>query len=366
MSDTRAILPVNDKPPITVYKNYAYPLCILCADNSESDWLNLHFGNLYLMRSKTNYIWLDFLEPNDGFGAVLDYERTTLEELEGQDVMKLIRSTINENKYVTLFLDEFYMDHTALAGKTHHISEFFIYGYDDEKRELYTIGFNSAEMFGQLTYSYDSVIKAHDSLMIDREKFGELPVWVLWYAFSKIKRIHRDVKLNAIDIILNELEEYRSSAVMTNKLRDEIIKGRGSVAVYGANCQKEVIKSLYDMIDGGFETDYRHVHLIYEHKKIVLSKMHYVADTLKLDLYDIISRYQNVLKKMEIAKVFYLKAIIADLDADLYDQLKDEKIIRKIIKSIEAVSETEPALLKEFIDAVKNASVSNISLQSGN
>ena len=188
MHDSCIILPVTDKPPITVYKNYSYPLCIISTDASESNWLCNHFGNIYLMRNRHDYIWLDFLEPNDGFDSALEFERINLNELEGIDIISLIQNTLNEKKYVTLFLDEYYMDKTALAGKKHHLAEFFIYGYDDEKRIFYTVGFNSSEFFGQLTYSYNAVIKAHDSFVNDREKFGELPVWVIWYIMSPLSR----------------------------------------------------------------------------------------------------------------------------------------------------------------------------------
>lgn len=354
MHDSCIILPVTDKPPITVYKNYSYPLCIISTDASESNWLCNHFGNIYLMRNRHDYIWLDFLEPNDGFDSALEFERINLNELEGIDIISLIQNTLNEKKYVTLFLDEYYMDKTALAGKKHHLAEFFIYGYDDEKRIFYTVGFNSSEFFGQLTYSYNAVIKAHDSFVNDREKFGELPVWVIWYAFSKIKKKENIKENSDIKTILCELEEYASSTEMNQKLRSEIIEGRGNIAVYGADCQNEIIKSLYEMLNNDkFYTDYRHVHLLYEHKKIVLEKMRYIENVTKADVSEIIDRYKSVMKKTELAKVFFLKAIMSDNETDLYDQLKNKPIISKIIKFLEDVSNNEPAILLDFISKVK-------------
>ena len=351
MPDSCIILPVNDKPPITVYKNYSFPLCIISADVSESDWLCNHFGNVYLMRERDGYIWLDFLEPNDGFDSALEFERINLNELEGMDVIKLIKDTLSEKKYVTLFLDEYYMDKTALAGKHHHLAEFFIYGYDDEKRIFYTVGFNSSEFFGQLTYSYDSVIKAHDSFINEREKFGKLPVWVVWYAFSKIKKKENITEELDVNNILRELEEYASSANMKKKLRSEIIEGRGDVAVYGAACQKEIINSLYEMMNNDkFYTDYRHVHLLYEHKKIVLYKMKYIEKNTNADVSAIIYRYNSVMKKIELAKVFYLKAIMSDNDSDLYDKLKNKSIISKIIKFLEDVSNNETDSVKKSLN----------------
>ena len=107
--------------------------------------------------------------------------------------------------------------------------------------------------------------------MNDREKFGKLPVWVIWYAFSKIKKKENITEVLDVNNILCELEEYALSADMKKMLCSEIIEGRGDVAVYGAACQKEIINSLYEMLNNDkFYTDYRHVHLLYEHKKTCL------------------------------------------------------------------------------------------------
>ena len=354
MSITNNILPVIDKPPITVYRNYSYPLCIICADKLGNDWLYNHFSNIYLMRNKNNYIWLDFLEPNNGFGALLDYEYIKLDDINNFDIKTLIKDTINDNKYVTLFLDGYYLNNTAITGKKHSISEYFIYGYNDEKETFYAVGFNSLEFFGKLTYSYDEVIKAHNSLIHDREKFGELPVWVLWYAFSKIKKKNNGAEQVNTDNLIKNIEEYASATVMKDKLRTEIIEGRGESAVYGANCQKEIIKSLYAMMDNGdYFTDYRHIHLLYEHKKILFAKMKYIAIEKNLDVSEIIDRYKLVMKKIELAKIFYLKAIISEPDAFLYDKLKDTHMISKIIHFLEDVLDIESEVLRDYLTAIK-------------
>lgn len=245
------------------------------------------------------------------------------------------------------------MDKTALAGKRHHLAEFFIYGYDDDKRIFYTIGFNSNEFFGSLTYSYDSVIKANDSFMNDREK---LPVWVIWYAFSKIREKDNITEKANVNDIICSLEEYASSVQMKEKLRSEIVEGRGDIAVYGADCQKEIVKSLRLMLENDeFYTDYRHVHLLYEHNKIVLDKMYYIQNVAKANVSEIIDKYKVIMKKSELAKAFYLKAIMSDNDSDLYDKLKNKSIISKIIKFMEDVFNNETGILQEFVYSIKKS-----------
>lgn len=143
---------------------------------------------------------------------------------------------------------------------------------------------------------------------------------------------------------------------MKEKLRSEIVEGRGDIAVYGADCQKEIVKSLHLMLENGeFYTDYRHIHLLYEHKKIVLNKMYYIQNVTKANVSEIIDEYKVIMKKSELAKVLYLKAIISDNDSDLYDKLKNKSIISKIIKFLEGVSNNETDILQEFVCSVKRS-----------
>lgn len=55
-----------------------------------------------------------------------------------------------------------------------------------------------------------------------------------------------------------------------------------------------------------------------------------------------------------MAKLLYLKAIIADKDAGLYDCLKDKDIILEIIKILEEISFTEHEILERFIIDANN------------
>jgi hypothetical protein len=59
------------------------------------------------------------------------------------------------------------------------------------------------------------------------------------------------------------------------------------------------------------------------------------------------------MKKIELAKVFYLKAIMSDNESELYDKLKNKSIISKIIKFLEDASNNEAGILQDFICNVK-------------
>lgn len=194
----RKILPIITNPPVTVYKNYAYPLCIIYAEEWWENWSCNHFSNVYLMKNKNNYVWFDFLESNEWAEGVLEIEHIKLEELEEIDINTLICDAIDKNQYVSIFLDEFFMKNSNQVGREHIPGEFFIYGYDKEKECFYMVGFNSSSIFGELIYSYDEVKEAFNSLRYHRERFSTIPTWVLWYTVSKMSE--KDYICNTIDV----------------------------------------------------------------------------------------------------------------------------------------------------------------------
>lgn len=104
MNDKIVQLPVSNDVPIKIYKNYAYPLSIICSDKLNDKWFYEHFLNIYLMRNKRNYIWLDFLEPENCFKELLNVSHIELSELFKYDIIELIKQTLSKGEYVTTFL----------------------------------------------------------------------------------------------------------------------------------------------------------------------------------------------------------------------------------------------------------------------
>lgn len=337
---------------MTVYRNYAFPLSILSANGFVNDWILHHFINLYLMRGEGSYIWFDFLEQNDFCSDKLSYSYIDIDNIARHDIIELIKSTLISNKYVILFLDEYYIESTINVNKEHAFEESLIYGFDDEKKVFFSLGFNDRWLFGKMQYSYDEVINAHNSLI--KHKAEELPVYVKWYTFTKIELINGVSEEDHLKEIIFEITNYNNSTEQVKKLRSETITERGEKAVYGIKCYEEIVKSLYIMLDSIIQTDYRHIHLLFEHKKLMIDKLSYISDKLKLDEKKYVDEYNLVLKKVQLAKLLYLKAIIADKDAGLYDCLKDKDIILEIIKILEEISFTEHEILERFIIDANN------------
>jgi hypothetical protein len=250
-------------------------------------------------------------------------------------------------------LDQSLISKVASERNYHKAAEFFIYGFDDNVEKFYSIGFNSQEVFCKIEFNYNEVRTAHDTLINKKELFGEIPVWVDWYVFSYIEPLNQNKIEVQVESTITTFENYLNSIEMTSKLRPEIIEGRGDKAIYGFDTQKEIIKSMSSLLEGNFYTDYRHIHILYEHKKLLISKMNHTADFLNIDINKILSEYTQVLKNFQVARVLYLKGIITDNSRSIYDMLSDVRAINRIIKLLENSLLIEQECLAEFVIIVK-------------
>lgn len=348
-------LKINENVPVAVYKNYSFPLSVICTDINADKWLNNHFLNVYLMYEDDGYIWYDFLEREKFFSDNLEQKFIKLNEICNYNIIDLIEQCITDDNYVTIFLDEYYIEDTYYYGKEHIASEFFIYGFDNEIRVFKGFCFNKNNILTLVDYTYDELQKAHHSLMVGREKFKDLPIWVYWYAFSRIsKKCNISDKCNTNDII-NNIRDYNESVNKADILRSEIIEEHGTNAIYGANTMQELLKAFYSLLDNKTYIDYRHIHLLYEHKRLMLDRLQYLCN-----YYDrcseIAEEYSSIVKNMEICRMYYLKGVMTADPQSLYSQLKNEKVIKKIIATLEKTIINEKNILNRFVDnIIKNS-----------
>lgn len=342
-------LKIDENIPITVYKNYSFPLAVIYTDINADKWMNGHFLNVYLMCGSDGYIWYDFLERGDFFADILEQEFIKLDEICKYDIIDLIEQCISDDKYVTLFLDEYYVEDTYNYRRNHIVSEFFIYGFNHETRIFKGFNFNKQNVLTLVEYTYDELKMAHHSLFMGYEEFRTLPIWVHWYAFSSIRKKNNISDSYDINYIIGDLRDYNESKNKIDCLRSEIIEERGAEAVYGASTMKVLLEAFYHLLENKCYIDYRHIHLMYEHKRLMLDRMRYLSGIFD-GCDEITTKYADIVKRTEICRMYYLKGIMTADPQSLYSQLKNDKVVKKIIGILESIIIDEKCILDEFID----------------
>ena len=112
-------LPIRLQKDITVYTNYALPLCIIKSTENYDKSILTHFDNIYLMRDKKNYLWMDFLERDGYFiGDFFNVEYLNLKKaFELPDIFSFISDTLLSNKYLIVLLNGYFMENSSTFKK---------------------------------------------------------------------------------------------------------------------------------------------------------------------------------------------------------------------------------------------------------
>ena len=80
-----------------------------------------------------------------------------------------VKKNINNGYYTYLLIDEYYISEKAAYRKYHFVHDLLVYGYDDEKRNIFTVGYNNCGKYKPYTITYEELNKAAKSaVLLDR------------------------------------------------------------------------------------------------------------------------------------------------------------------------------------------------------
>ncbi|WP_148265086.1 hypothetical protein [Clostridium sp. BNL1100] len=351
-SSSNKELNVKLQKEITTYLNYSLPLCAILWDRKKENWAYEHFTQLYCMKDKSGYLWLDYLEellfPQD----VSNYIFIPSDDLKNvNDIIFFIKEKVSLGNCLMIFLDKYYISNSRNYLKKHDIFQAFIYGYDDVSNELLGIGFLDNNTFDYLRYSYSDVLEAYTSC---RNEYESSPLWVRLYAcvLIKVKNLGEEHKCNFTKII-SDMKNYVSSIGCESDLRYEIKICRGTNATYGINVINEVIDHLKRLLDDTWTIDYRQIHLLYEHKRLMKKRIEFLGQIYGFKdekFCKSLSIYTSIEKSFETAKAIYMKSILAQTNyKSIYGCLKDTDTIKKIISIYENEIPREGEILNYII-----------------
>lgn len=346
-------LPIVLQDKVTTYLNFTLPLCTLKVNDYE--WFTEHFSNIYSMRGSDNYLWLDYHEdlyfPKD----ILEYKFTELNEaLNVKNWNEYIIDEINAKKYCIIFVDSYYFKGNENYNKIHVPIQVFIYGYSLENKELYSVGFDESHQFKTLTYNINEISNGINALLSNYENY---PIWVKKYFIITIKNSEDiiDYRFNA-DVAIEKISDYIHSVSGNQLLRPEIVIERGNDAKYGFKAQEEVLASLELMKYGNVTIDYRYIHLIAEHKKLMKEKLFAIAN--RKNMIDKIERelneYSNISKEFGMVRLKYLKNVLVENNmGSIFGTIMNKKAVCDIYKRFADAHEKEGIILLKILDYFK-------------
>jgi len=287
-------------PIVTTYTQHAHLLAILGSYTHTHAWIYSNYINIFSNKDLIKEPWADFyfpmpyeLRPSDNCKFIITqkFKRDFLKD-RFSSIAEFIMNSIDEGCYIHLMLDYFHIPGSQDFGRAHRIHDALIYGYDLTR----------------------NVIMACDFVMTGKYDKLEIPISKIELAFSDyglawnadfLKGIvylysvngNCDYEFN-INNIFNSIKLYLNSTMLEYW------------NVYNCENSKDIVcgigiyEALRDYVSNVERIDIRPFYLLYDHKKIMVSRFDYLAKNGLIDneysksLTDIKDESQNIINRL--------------------------------------------------------------------
>lgn len=324
------------EPPITCYLHHSYPLTVAMFHKDFDSWF---FSNYIQLEYKVENDTLNFFTyPLCGstvFCPLIDYRILDLEFIfkANMNVIDFIKNSINQGYYVITYVDEFFIpERIVYLEKMHLRHEIMIYGFDINKSIFNVIGYTdkgayapSCVSFSEFKNSFlSSINKANDIMLLkakDKTSFNPS------YEFD-------------IESVKNLLSEYLLSKNSSANLRPF---GNPYDYVYGISVYKQLIMYYQNVLQSKNEEncDIRHFHLLYEHKKTMVSRLEYLTEKKYINTKnDFISIFMNFKKDALKLRNSLIK----------YNISKDKMLLNTVIDTLQKMYKGEKETIEELLN----------------
>lgn len=327
---TRKILPIS-KPILTTYPEYGNLFSMLNLDDPRvwgwiiTNFLHIHtykegftvYKNHFYLHSQCPFLHT-FIFPRE---YILSHYSSLTE---------LITYFIDENYYILLNLDRYYLSNTKNYQTMHVSHQTFIYGYDLKKNIVYIADNLDNEKYVQKEYNLNEVDQAFKELYPTGYKYDD--------EVKFIKRIDCERYYFDIQYLIEELRLYNDSEMLNV---EEVYRF--------ANIHRYNLKAVEyqaELLAEKENCDFRPFHLFYEHKCLMELRLQYLFNYAYLDINqslidesrDIKNQYQVILTKIIKNKMKNVDSInvYKEIVQNVYPVIKKERsFIHKLMVELE-------------------------------
>lgn len=274
-----------------------------------------------------------FYDFDEELWRFLDIKGISYREIPMGDICKLIKNILNSDEYVSIHLDEFYLNEKESFQKLHLVRENLVYGYDDAQKVFFVYGFGKREQMRSFQVSYDDMLLAFEK----GRRF-----YFSGAGYLKMKWCDPVVKMK-----IHECEGFQlTETFLLHKIHDFVYPMKPNlqneeIKIYGSDVYKWIIEELQGKTKGR-TVDYRTFHLLYEHKRNVyrcLKKIEQNGSMSQITSEKIAS-YKIVVNQFNKIRIMYMREAGMEM----------RKVQRKKIYSVPKVKES---FINEVINSVE-------------
>lgn len=359
----KKILPLRESPYDTFNSQRNLHSILLTYGEDEAAWVYTAFIQLSSEKElQPNGLLLNY--TIDSSHTTSMYDRCLLLEsfnicdeilsIAGKDISELYIDFINNDFYIMLTIDKYWIKKYRVDEKSTHFHDIFIYGYDLEDKQFLAIDYFGNKPHGNWI-SFEELKNGYES--------GKSSIEFLNGIFITRKRNKYRWKFNInhykenIEAYINcqstVLYNYRYEEEHEYKYKEYYEYGYNeqSTNYFGLDCYKTVHLVLDEVENRGISFDIKIFHLLMKHKFLLLNSIEYITRNKHITDMDkaIYNKFNEIYIESKLLFNWALK----------YNLSLKQFIIETIRKILYRLESKERQVLKELLSKLSHENVDN-------
>ncbi|SMF85069.1 hypothetical protein SAMN05661091_2859 [Paenibacillus uliginis N3/975] len=337
-------------PQVYGFLGHAYVLGILQPFEYAQPWIHTSYIQLFIAKHYLNDLQeyrLDFYPDlmiaynNMPWLMYKHSDKVLLDQL-GVDIHRYLITQLEREYYVVTYVDEFYIHNSICYQENHFVHDIFIYGYDLD-RQIYHVAifdknrqFTMQEVtFEQFDQAYTSQGKSTQSLISSCKRMEPSNYENSKYG-SGVGRFDFDLQL-----MINVLSDYLEGRNSTERLR---IQQQPMEGYFGVEIYPYLQEFVTRVIEGVQNFDVRQLHILWEHKKMMVARIEYLQQLGYLrEETSLLSEAKRLEKQAYTYRNLMLKGFMS----------QNRNILHPLVNSLEEMLIAEKALITQLIEELR-------------
>lgn len=328
-------------PIVKPYHNIAIPMSIVGSREKSKGWFYSNFINIYSYYDDKDLVINYDIQYFEDEVYYLNTEKITIStfDLFQNSPIYIIKKIIELEKYVALFVDEFYIEETLHFGVKHYNHEIMIYGYDESEQVLCCAYYGYDLHYKLRKVKYDDFIKAFYSFELNRD----LPFLI--FSFHKDNQWMRPYYSIDSQYIKHMLKIYINGSNFLYDRRHINPLNSNIINKYGIHIYNDLKKYLIDISKQNKSIDLRQFYFIYENKIIMQKRLQYLFEEHIFLTQEYAKQYDKVVQSGRTMLNSVMKYnVYVSLDKNV------EMVKNSILSEIEKIEMLENEILEKVIE----------------
>lgn len=298
------ILPITT-PVIQGFSHQAALLSIMMSYEKCKPWICNNYLQVFTLHDLKNAIsrlgtldffymdYADFNKVEYKANPWIRYSETPLLfiDIKEASILSMLINVIDSDLYVTVDIDKYYIPQYEQVAHTEHT--ILIYGYDLTKNVFYCSDNFKEGKYSSQKVNFHNLIAAInsriESFRIEIKKMSPNNPGPIFSTFG-IANTHQDKNYTGLEIIdLKRIIYFLTSYIEPDSFY--MTKSENNYYTYGIQVYNEIIDYFVSSIDENNHIDIRAYYSLMDHKSLMIWRLNYIQNKLKIDLEFYIDAY---------------------------------------------------------------------------